>query len=66
MANRKYIVNGVIYEESDERKVIIDGVILEETTVVVAESGRIMGSLAGCGGLAGIGGLAGNCGGLAG
>ncbi len=36
MANRKYIVNGKIYEESDERKVIVAGKVLEETTVVAA------------------------------
>jgi len=65
MANRKYIVDGVIYEESDERKAIVDGVILEETTAV-AVGGRIMGAIAGQGGLAGKGGLAGNRGGLAG
>lgn len=32
MANRVYIVNGRIYEETGERTVIVNGRILEETT----------------------------------
>ena len=36
MANRKYIIGGKVYEESDERKVVVAGKVLEETTVVAA------------------------------
>ena len=39
MANRKYIADAVIYEESGERKVIVDGVVLEETTAAVPPAG---------------------------
>jgi hypothetical protein len=30
MANRKFIVNGKVYEASDARKVVVSGKILEE------------------------------------
>ena len=66
MANRKYIVGGKVYEETDSRKVVVGGKVLEETTVVAAGGGRIMSSLAAAGGLAGTGGIAGKGGGLAG
>ena len=32
MADKKYIVGGKVYEETDERKVIVGGKVLEETT----------------------------------
>lgn len=41
MANRVYIVDGVLYEETGERVVIVDGVVLEETTSVAPPAGFV-------------------------
>ena len=39
MANKKYIVGGKVYEETDERKVIVGGKVLEEATTTAGPSG---------------------------
>ena len=39
MANKKYIVNGKVYEETAARKVIVAGRILEETTAGAPPAG---------------------------
>jgi len=38
MANRKVIVNGLIYEETSTRKVIVNGLIYDETASAVASA----------------------------
>ena len=39
MANRKYVVNGRIFEAKAERKAVVNGAILETRVATVAPSG---------------------------